>query len=352
MKVGILNAILKISSRISNPSSNTSLYRSVELDAESVRCCSEFGNIQIETDSTGLQNPQLIDCNQILTVTNSLPGEAEIEFTEKANKLEWKSGSAKGYFNLVLSDHTIPKLDHATFPWVPPIQLGDALQLASSACTAAAVSVGLYGITIEPDGTDLRLMSCNRISLAASKVELGTYPFQKITLRPPVPGVIAALIQSCPNCLLDVTPQGVFISGDWLSAHLPLGSNLDTDLKKTADKFQNKNHIAKVNGNSVKRFITRAKSLSDRNMTFTVSLKIDEGILSLSHEGISSGSEEYFIAEGLDKTIKYEAVSLLADMLVFPLGFVTDVVLDYLPEQQLVLRGENPDFIYIVGGED
>lgn len=353
MKTKTLNGILKLVSKISNPSSLTSLYRAVEISDGAVRACSEFGNIHILLDTkSGLDDKILLDCSSLLAVTQSLPGESEITFKEDTNRVKWTCGDAKGHLAFIQTDYKVPQIDHDNFPWTPPKDLSNALLLASCACQAAAVSIGLYGITIEPDGDRLRFMSSNSISLASTSVELGDYPGGKTTVRPPVPGIVAALLASCPNCTLDLTDKGVFILGDWLMAHLPLGTNLEHDLKALSDKYTKADEVTSINVGAVKKFINRARNLTDSKSNFTVALKIEEGKLILTHESIGSSTEEWFLAEGLDAKATYQSVVLPADLLVLPLEFIQHVVLDYIKDQQLVLQGDNPQFTYVLGGSN
>lgn len=349
MKVSTLNAILKIISRISNPSSLTSLYRSVELGPETIRACSEFGNIELIIH-TGLSHQCLIDANALHSVTSTLSSNSEIEINKLPSKIEWKSDAASGHLSYVQTDYSIPKIKHENFPWIPPADLGNALVLASSSCQAAAVSFGLYGIVMEPDKNKLNIASTNTISLASSSVELGTYPAQKVTLRPPVPSIISSLMAASPNCAMDVTSEGIFMLGDGLMAHLPLGVNLDHNVKEIADKYVGGKEIAKINSAAVKKFIKRAQGLTDKKATFNIALKIEEGRLILNHLGISSSVEEWMLAEDLSTTIKYESRSFPGDMLIVPLESVSEIVLDFMPQQQLVFRGSNPEFLYVVSG--
>lgn len=354
MKVKTLAAFCKIAARISNPSSLTSLYRSIEIGPEALKCCSEFGNLHILLldNDIGLKNVCLLDTEDLLNILQSLPSDGDITLDEQVNKINWSCDNAKGTLNHVQSDHQTPPIKHANFPWSPPADFSNALLLASCACQAAAVSIGLYGVTIEPDGNDLNFISSNSISVAATKIVKDTYPGgKKVTLRPPVPAIIANLIASCPNCFLDVTDDGVFIIGDWIMAHLPLGTDLDHDLLKLAKQYTTANETVKINSSAVKKFITRARNLTEKQSNFTVSLKIEQGKLIMMHEGISSSSEQWFLAEGIDPSIVYTPISLPADLLLLPLEFVQHLVLDYIKsEQSLVLRGTSPEFTYVLGG--
>jgi hypothetical protein len=350
MKTKTLSAVMKIVSRISNPSSLTSLYRSIEVNSVGVRACSEFGNIEIFTDNTGLKETALLDCGALSAIAGTLPSNGEVVFDEQPSKINWSCDSAKGHLSRVQTDYTVPQIKHENYPWAPPEDLGNALVLASSACQAAAVSFGLYGIVMEPDNNKLHIASTNSISLASTTVDLGSYPAQKVTLRPPVPSIIATLIAATKNPTLDITTEGIFILGDDLKAHLPLGVALDHDVKQMSDKYVGGKQIAKINSDAVKKFIKRAQSLTDKKATFNIALKIEEGKLILNHIGISSSVEEWMLADGLPTTVKYESRSFPGDMLVVPLDFIQDVVLDFLDSQQLVLRGSKPEFLYVVSG--
>ena len=343
---------VKITNRLSNPSSLTSLYRSIELGNTQIRCCSEFGNFVIDIEPTGLSEACLLNTQDVVGVATSLLGDEEIRFTKKDNQVRWKCGKASGHWNLVNQDHQIPKILHDKFPWEPPVDFSDALLLASSACQAAAVSIGLYGIVIEPTNDSLRLISSNTIALASASVAKDGYPYStKITLCPPVPVILAILLNTFVECKLDITGTGLFVQGDGLTAQLPIGEPLEHDLGQIADNFQKEEHTAKVNSASIKKFLSRARSLADRNVSFTVGLKVEEGKLILEHKSIASGSEEYFLAEGLEDTVSYKSVQLPADMLFIPLQATDTAVFDYLADGRLILKGLKPEFIYIVGGQ-
>jgi hypothetical protein len=362
MKVSALLAITNILSKISFSSSITSLFRSIEIDKEQIRCTSEFGTAAILCDDTGITKPTLLDTVAVLAVARSLPSDSEITFIEKENRINWQCGAATGRWNIVFSDHQIPALDHQSYPWIPSKSLSDALDLAASACQAHAVSVGLYGIAFKPVGDDLFLLSSNSISLACSKIPRGTFPIlqdgtflrNEVTVRPPVPGIISTFVSVCPNCAIDITKDGIFIQGDWLKAHLPISVPLEHDLKELIDGYKLQTQTTKINGDAVRKFITRARFLSDRNTSFTITVKVEDGKLILSHSGIASSTEEFFIAEGLPVDIKYEQVALSADLLLIALMHVKTIVFDYLNKDgksTLVLRGDEPEFIYVVDGE-
>ena len=351
MNASTLLAICNLAQRISNSASLSSICRSIEIGSESVRVFSEYGNMQLDVDKTGITNPVLLDTGALTAVCKYLPSSSEIEFDEKPSKLNWKCGNASGTLNYVMTDDEIPKIEHDDYPWTPQENLGSALSLAGSACQMAAVPFGLYGIVIEPDGEKLRILSSNGTSMASTTIEKGNYPFEKITVRPPVPEIIANFVDQCPNCKLDVSKDGIFIKGDWLTAHLPLGQTLDRDLKVIADKYSGSDKVAQIDNAAIKKFIGRAKLLSDKNVSFTVSLKIEKGQLILSHSGISSSTEEFFLASGLDETLSYSTVALPADLIVIPLQFINKIVLDYMNDKFLVMRGEDPDFVYVIGGE-
>lgn len=352
MKVSDLSGVIKLVSRISNPSSLTPLYRSIEIGKEQVRCCSEFGNIKIDIDDTGLTGPVLLDANAVQGAANTLPSGGDITFEEQENSIIYRCGTAWGVWNIVGSEHKIPEIDHSKYPWKPEGKLAEALVLASSACQAAAVTYGLYGISIEAHGDELYLMSSNVTALAVAVIPKGSFPFEKLTLRPPVPTIVAMLLASCPDSSLDATEDGIFIKGEWLEAHLPIGTSLEHDLKEFADKYVEETQKATIDTASVKRFLVRARTLTDKNAAFNIALRVENGKLVLSHAGIASSAEEFFLAEGLPSDLNYNKVGIPAEMLSVCLGHVNTAIFDYLKDNQLVLRGVEPNFTYVIGGGD
>lgn len=351
MKVSELAAATKIASRIANQSALATIDNSIELSNDKIRCKSEFGNVELSIPETGISTPRLVNAQAITTLPNTLPPEVDIVFTEEENCIRWQAGTASAKLNFISTDHSIPKIKHDSFPWKPPAAFSEALIVASCACESAAVSIGLYGTTLLPKNGKLEIMSSNQIALAAASVDSTGYPAGQITLRPPIPKLIHLLINSCNEVSLDVTDKAIFIKGDWLTAQLPLGANLEHDLGKIAAMFQSAKQKVAVDNVSIKKFITRARALTDRKVSFTIGIRIENGQLIFEHRGTASEMEEYFMAAGLQKNLKYNSISLPADMLLEPLEFVSEAVLDYLPEQRIVLRGQNPDFIFVLGGD-
>lgn len=352
MKVKSLAGALKLVSRISNPSSLNSIYKSVEIKESSIHAISEYGNIHIQLpEETGLTS-SLLDAQAVLTVFSSLPQDEDITLKEKGNHLSWECDNikVKGKLNYVVTPHSVPDILHDQFTWQPTADFANALYLASSACQAAAVSFGLYGVTMQPVDDKLHMMSSNTISLAATQVDKGTFPDRIVTLRPPVPGIIAVILGAYPTASIDVCDQGIFIQGDGIRVHLPLGVNLDHDLKKLVDKFQKQDKVLTIDTAAVKKFIMRARNMTEKQVSFTVSMKIEGGKLILEHKGIASSTEQYFLAEGIDPAVNYATVALSADLLIEPLGSVDRIICDYLGEKHLVLRGSQPEFLYVVGG--
>lgn len=353
MKVSVLNAVTKLAGKISNQSSLTSLYRSIELGKESIRCCSEFGNIAIATDDTGLTEAVLLDTEQVSGTVKTLPQDSEITLTQSDGKITYQCGSASGRWNIVHSDYGIPVITHDNFPWKPAPELPTAMGLATSACVATAVAVGLYGIVLEAEGDKLKLMSTNTISLAAVTLDKGSFPVQKITLRPPVPGIIASFLATCPNCEMDVIQEGpnsgIYIKGDWLLAHLPLGTALDFNLLELSGRYVSNTQSTTIDNAAVKRFLDRARNMADRHAFFTVVVKVQDGRLMLTHTAIAAQTEEWFLASGLPAGLSYDAVPMPAEMLAISLPHIKTVTFDYLQDKVIVLRGTDPEFMYVIG---
>jgi hypothetical protein len=362
IKAGMLSDASKIANLIANPTSLTPTYKSMEICADedlgdgqkasTILVNSDYGNLELLLPDMGITQSCLIDATQISAVADSLPKDKDIEFTPKEGAVAWKCGDARGQWTNIAHDKSLNRVTHADFPWKPPQDFARALRLAASACQAATVSVGLYGVVLEPNGINLALMSSNSTALAYVEVVKGNYPAQLITLRPPTPTCIAALIEKCPNCMMDFTSEGVFIRGDWLLAHLPLGQSLEHNLNDTFDKYKSSSEVIKINSDAIRRFLIRARALSERRVarSLNVRLRVDSGKLVLEHSSMAASSEEYFLASGIDSTKSYATVELPVEMLLVPLEHVQEAILDYLPENVMVMRGKNPDFKFILGG--
>lgn len=361
MKAQSLFFNTRILKEISNQSSLTALHRSIELSDKMMRCQSEFGNIALtlsDDNATGLANPVLLDAAALTGVAGTLSADADITFTENNRQVEWKSGMASGTMKIVYSDSAIDPLNHANYPWEPGKDFAHGLMLASSACQAAATAVGLYGIVIEPENDDLVMMSSNSISLACSRIQKGTYPAGTVTIRPPVPRILATFIDNCPNCKLDITNEGIFMKGDWLIAHLPLAIKLEHDLKPYITGYNSKLHQAAINGDAVRKFITRARTMMDKNTMFTIAIKVEKGNLVLQHTSVGASTEEYFLASDLDPNLKFDSVKMQADLIATCLPYVDTAVFDYLGEPigdpknpAIVFYGKKAvDFTYVLGG--
>lgn len=355
MKVAILLQNLRTAAKISNPSSLAPLYKSIELGDDTLRACSEFGNIGIiMNDKTGLTSPCLLDTDAVLAVVQSLPDDAEIKIEQKGNQVNWRCSRAKGYWVIVNQEYPIPPLDHTNYPWQNiPMSLPDALTLVSATCQAATVSIGAYGITLEPTKEGLKLISSNTISLTAVTLPPDGYPGGKITLRPPIPGIFSYLTKSY-SCDVDVTDEGIYISEKTgrMVAQLSLASKLDHDLLAISNKYQTSEIKAEVNTDAIKCFLTRAKGLIDKHTESVVEMKVENGHLYLEHKGIAaSGDEEFDLADGFDPTLKFSSVAFPIDMLLLPLERVKYIVFDHLPQKALVLKGDVPTFQYVVSGQ-
>src|ERR1039458_10082851 len=88
MLAGTLASISKLAQRISNPGSLLPLNRSLELSKDSVRACSEFGNLKILVgEDTGLTESCLINVNYAVNILSSLGPESTLTLAKNGNKV-------------------------------------------------------------------------------------------------------------------------------------------------------------------------------------------------------------------------------------------------------------------------
>lgn len=357
---------MRVISKVTNASSLTPLYKSIEIGKsaegmEAVRACSEFGNIEIwPSEPTGLEQPCILDAAALSAVLQSLPGEADVQLSKKEDKVWWKYASAKGHLSLVQQEHQIPLINppNGNFPFTPPADFSDALHFADLAVEAATVSIGMFGMVLryvpavaDPKLHHLLLISSNTISLAMARVPVENYPVtQDITLRPPIPTILATILKEFKGCKMDITKDSIFLwCKDKMAAQLPLSPPLEQDLFMIADKFKSATHKAQIDRSAIKLFLSRASQLIDKHTDSVVQMKIDGGKLILEHTGIAASAEEDFLATGLDPAVKFASISLPINMLMIPLETVDTLILDHIPQIAIVLQKE-PTYKYILSG--
>jgi len=352
MLIGELQKAAKLVQLVSNVISISDLFKCVELSSTSLRACSEFGNVKYAISMPEITAPKLVNTAAFFAVINNLATSGEIHFKLTETHLEWKAGSAKGKWAFAAVDGTIPEITHTEFPWVPSEFFADALILASGACQSATVSVGLYGMNIEPKDGKLRLVSSNMISLAIAYVGLDGYPkTDAITVRPPIPRILSTLIKTTTNGRLDVTDDGFYFTSDEVIAQLPRSVPLEHDLDGVLSKFSTAVDTIPISNAAIAQFLNRAKALADKGVAPEISFRITNGSIVLEQKGISNTSEEYFLAEGIDATKEFNSVVLPINLMVDALKNVDEAILDYLPNNVLVLRGVAPEFMHIIGGK-
>ena len=327
-------------------------FRGVELGQDEVFCHSECGKIVVKTEKTELAERCLVSASALNAVLNSLPENGDIKF-ELKDALLWKCNSSKGSLSKIFSETPIPDLNlhDGDYPWLPDKTVAEALVLASAACQQASVSIGAYGVVLYNREDKLRIMSSNSASLAEASLPAKDYPpIDCVTVRPPIPNTLAAIIKYCdPEIAVDVTSDGIFVLGKDVMAELSLSLPLSVDLFAVSGKYTERKHVTKVKSEEIRKFLVRANALVDKHDA-TVILGVEEGQIKLEHKGVAGSSEEYFLADGLDPSISFTGVQLPIYLVATALRGIDSVVLDYLTDKVLVLTGSSPEFKYVISG--
>jgi hypothetical protein len=207
MRAAKLTSAMKLVATVSNPSSLVPLFRCIELGPETLRACSEFGNIEIVIGETRFDEPVLLECELFNNILHSLPNNTDVYLARAGNRLRWETEGDRGQLPVVAQDDQIPPLTHRNYPWMPPETFAQALIRAQLACQAASVSVGMFGIVLARTNGDLRLLSRNALSLSSVTVEDNGFPADKVTLRPPIPHILASILREYPESLIDVAAR-------------------------------------------------------------------------------------------------------------------------------------------------
>lgn len=352
-----LQEALKLAQLICNPLSLSPLHRAIELSPGWIRASSEFGSIEIGV--LDLEVSALVDGQNLCSVLLSLDTEDKLYLNTSASSLHWRSGAALGQLNFANVEQGMPRdlaQDDAILVWTPPPGFAEAMELAASACTAAAVSMGLYGIEmlVRPAEKAVVLRSSNSIALACSSVGGSFEPAdayaRQYVLRPPVHKILATLAVAGSENLLMFGERTITVAGESFTAVLPVAAALEHDLGKIMHKFENAEKVVQIDKAGIKKFLMRARALADKRQSTSVHLRVNEGRLILEHKGVSSSSEEYFLAEGLEQTENFNTITLPLDMLLAPLEHTDYVIFDYQDRNTLLLAGDDYDFLYILGG--
>lgn len=349
---------LKLAQLIANSHSLTPLHRTIEVSKNTVRASSEFGNIEVDVVDQQLREPTLVDASSLCAVVLSLDTTDPLHLDVRDGAFHWRSGSARGHLNLANCDHKMPAdiiPAESFFGWVPPEGFEEALSLAASACTSAAVSMGLYGVEVIPDSTAKQMVfrSCNGIALAVTTIQGGEWEGESdrnYVLRPPIHSILCSLVSSEKETVVTFDEKTVSVQGEHFRACLPTAAPLEHDLGKMMAKFSSAEQVASIDRKGIKNFLVRARALTDRKQAVMVSLRVFEGRLVLEHHGISSSAEEYFLAEGLDQDSSFDTITLPLDMLLAPLEHTDYVIFDYQKDKNLLLAGDKFEFLYILGG--
>jgi len=353
MKASILQRASKLLLKFSNNSSMSELFRCMEVSPDGFRAISEWGSIEMWQENPDIKAPILVNTAAFCAVVNSLSPDTELLLDPTPEQLNWKAGSAKGHLAYPSIQQQIPLISSSkNFTWTPPKDFPDALELAVTACQSMTVSIGLYGILVENTNGNIRMTSSNNTSLATSKVSSVGYPTtETLTLRPPVPHILATLLRADSTAKLDVALDGIFVLGSTFVAQLPLSSALEHQLGPVIDKFTTENDVIKINPKAISTFLARAKALTDKSIPVEVTLSIGAGNLVLKQTGGAASSEEFFLAEGISAEKNFNSVVIPLALLLPSLEHSDRAVLDYLKDNILVLRGDAPTFTHIIGGK-
>jgi hypothetical protein len=341
---------MKLVATVSNRNSLTPLFRCIELGPGTLRACSEFGNIEIVIGETRFDEPVLIDCELFNNLLCSLPNNTDVYLTRAGDRLRWETERGGGPLTIVAQDDQIPPLTHKNYPWMPPETFAQALIRAQLACQAATVSVGMFGIVLARTDGDLRLLSRNALSLSSVTLEDNGFPADKITLRPPIPHILATILREYPESSMDVTDEGLFVVNDCLTAHLPVSTPLEHDLIGVAERYSKKQYICEIDIDGLRSFLSRALKIKDKHSEELIQLTINDGAILLTQVTSVLRVDEFLISDGLDPALTFAPIEFPIEQLLVPLDHVHSIVLDYLPQGVLVLLGQDPDFEFIVSG--
>lgn len=353
MQVQALQKALNVVLNIPSATSFSEVFRGLELSNKCIRAVSEYGNIEYWIDIPEITSPVRINAGAFDSVIRSLPGSSDVALKINPTQLDWSCASARGHWSYLSADAPIPNIDpgNVPFDWQPGPEFAEAMEVASSASQVMTVSVGLFGVVTELLGDKLRISASNTVALSTSTVDAVKYAgLQTFTLRPPTTTTLIKFLRQEPTAKVVVTDVGIFVLTDNFVCHLPLSPPLERSLADVINAHSAATQTLKINTDAIKQFLVRARGLLEKNSSGDVSLKVTGGKIILEHVGLASRAEEYFLAEGGDPTKEFDSVLLPIKVMITALSHVDTVVLDYLGQNRIILRGSKPDNTQIIGG--
>lgn len=333
---------------IGNRAAMAPKYRAIQLQPNKVVAASSFAELEITTN-IGIEKTCCVSSEAFLAVVDSLP-DGEVELTRDGSALAWRCQNAKGRLATMTVDD-MPSITRRTAidGYKPSKQFIAALKRGSvSGVDNALISMDLYGVMIDNSADGLTICSTDSATISAARVDEHINGAESATLPPQGIKLLNAIIDTSGT--LQLVNNGVFYSSAVCRCQINGVKPLKVDIKEMVATFSGAETVAPIPRDRIEAFVKRAAALADNRRNATIRLGVADGRIILEFDEGSSSTDEYFLVDDLEGLPEMTAVVLPAIKVASALGYVDRIVLDHIHRGVVVMRGDAPEFVYLVCG--
>jgi hypothetical protein len=352
MQVKTLKAALGPFKLLCNKNAMSLVYKSLEIAPGHIAGAASYGKCQVKIE-TGVAATFFVDAWTFINVVTSLADESVLELTTEGPVLNWKAGPSRGKLALV----DVKDMPHvggasdtvgrakAKIVYKPTPYFVAGLALGSLSCGASSMaSAGMYGVTIT-NSSPAMLVSTDDITCSGCYLD-DSLPFTKaIHLSPDAVDVLLSCLTT--TGVMEADDTSVSYADDWVQLQVQQVPALKVDIKGVFDAYASVDVSVPISTEAIAAFVKRAAALSDNRRDTIVSMSASKGMLGLSFEQGASSADEVYLVENLDMPDVSE-VRLDGIKLARALQHVNSVVLDHMDRGIILLRGEKPEFRYLI----
>jgi hypothetical protein len=351
MKVGYVLALFEPFRLVCDPHSLEPKYRMVLVEPKQVSA-STAKAAMVSQYALNIDQPFALEVANLYSVAASLPPDAELEFELQDSVLNWSCGRSRGRLA------TKPPFTVDPLPEMPKDDidcsqtLSTLFQFGALSCSNQALStIGLYGMSVVPDGDHLWCFSSDNVTIAAARMATpkGLTLKDTMTVGAPETALLASLAARTKS-FMAFTPKAIFFQDADYDAVIHLVKPLNHNLYDLATKYLADDAVHDINKERVQAFVKRATFLAETRQNAIVIVHAEGESLTLEfNEQLAQTEEHYPITEGF-KVNEPVSVAVDAVKLAKALANCDQLLLDNMDKHVIVFRAKNSSFHYIISG--
>lgn len=366
MKSNDLAAALKPFGMLANKNALSASYRSLFLAPGLIRGASAFGVLEAHVpisittkEGAAINEPVVVDASAFAALSQSLPTEEEVELVLQSGALHWECGMATGKLAINAKEVQIPTIDDELIgpviglPIRERVALSEAVELGGLSCGPSSTSsAGIYGVLFD-NREDFSILSSDSITISRCLYSQKIAEFPDATVFSPDAMAIFRQVMGSTgdgDAALSITSKALYYEGGTFRLLLRPIPPMKQDLRAATGNFIDCEVGALIPKAKIAAFVKRVGALAEVKQLAHVDLQASEGAIFLGFEEGTSGSEEYFLIEGL-KVPDLGPISIEATRLARALSHCETLGLDHMERGILTLSSKAPAFRYLISGK-